>query len=94
MMVEAISYEKQDFYLLKRFDDIAMLKLGKNFLSNAINLAIENPLLGVFKHIADNDEIKVLVIMNCLEQIGCEEYVDFCLQVFDTEVDRRLIKRM
>ena len=54
----------------------------------------ENPLLDVFDHIAENDEIKVLVIMNCLEQIGCEEYIDFCRQVIANEFDRRSIQRM
>ena len=62
MKPETSSYERQDFYLLKRFDDIAMLKLGKNFLFESIDRAIENPLLDVFDHIAENDKIKVLVI--------------------------------
>ena len=70
MKVETTSYERQDFYLLKQFNDVAMLKLGKNFLSNAIDQAIENPLLDVFDHIAENNKIKVLVIMNCLEENG------------------------
>ena len=61
MKVETISYERQDFYLLKQFNDVAMLKLGKNFLSNAIDQATENPLLDVFDHVAENDKIKVLV---------------------------------
>jgi hypothetical protein len=47
MKREKSSYERQDFYWLKRFDDIAMLKLGKNFLFESIDLAIENPLLDV-----------------------------------------------
>ena len=64
MKVKMTSYESQDFYLLKRYDDVAMLTLGKNFLSNLIDLAIENPLPYVFDHIEENDEIKALVIMN------------------------------
>jgi hypothetical protein len=47
MKWEKSSYERQDFYWLKRFDDIAMLKPGKNFLFESIDLAIENPLLDV-----------------------------------------------
>ena len=94
MKVKMTSYESQDFYLLKRYNDIAMLKLGKNFLSNAIDLAIENPLLDVFDHIAENDEIKVLVIMNCPEKIGREEYIDFFRQVIANEFERRSIHRM
>jgi enoyl-CoA hydratase/carnithine racemase len=94
MSLKTTSYERQGFFSLKQFDDIATLKLGKNFLPNAIDLAIENPLLGVFNHIADSNEVKVLVIMNCLEQIGCEEYIDFCRQVMDAEADRKSIQRM
>lgn len=87
-------YERQGFYSLEQFNDIATLKLGKNFLSNAIDMAIENPLLEVFDHIAENDEIKVLVIMNCIEQIGGEEFIDFYRQVCHAESDRRSIQRM
>jgi hypothetical protein len=32
MKAETTFYERRDFYLLKRFDDIAMLKLGEKFL--------------------------------------------------------------
>jgi 2-(1,2-epoxy-1,2-dihydrophenyl)acetyl-CoA isomerase len=94
MKPETTSYESQDFYSLKRFDDIALLKLGKNFLFNAIEFAVENPLLDVLGRIADSGKIKVLVIMNCIEQIGCERYADFCRQVLESETDRRSIQRM
>lgn len=94
MSVDTTSYERTDFYALKQRDDVATLKLGKNFLSNTIDLAIKNSLFDVFDHIEENNEIKVLVIMNCLEQIGCEDYIDFCRQVLNTEFDRRSIQRM
>ena len=94
MKAKINSYERQDFYQLKRFDDIAILKFGKNFLFEAIELAIENPLLDVLDHISAHDRIKALVIMNCLEQIGREAYIDFCRQVFNAEVDRTSIQRM
>ena len=58
MKREKSSYERQDFYWLKRFDDIAMLKLGKNFLFDSIDRAIENPLLDVLDHIAESGKIK------------------------------------
>ncbi|MGV7223816.1 MAG: hypothetical protein ACQ9MH_20110 [Nitrospinales bacterium] len=45
MSVETTSYERQGFYSLKQFDDVATLKLGKNFLSNAIDLALKIPWL-------------------------------------------------
>ena len=89
-----ISYERQGFYSLKQFDDVATLKLGKDFLSNAIDLALKNSLVDVFDHIAENDEIKTLVIMNCQEKIGCEGYIDFYRQVMANEFDRRSIQRM
>jgi 2-(1,2-epoxy-1,2-dihydrophenyl)acetyl-CoA isomerase len=94
MKPETSSYKRQDFYLLKRFDDIVMLKLGKNFLFESIDRAFENPLLDVFDYIAENDKIRVLVIMNCIEQIGCEKYIDFCRQVLESETDRRSIQKM
>lgn len=94
MKAKINSYERQDFYQLKRFNDIAILKFGKNFLFEAIERAIENPLLDVLDHISANDRIKVLVIMNCLEQIGREAYIGFCRQVFNAEVDRTSIQRM
>ena len=88
------SYEEHGFYSLKQFDDVATLKLGKNFLSNAIDLALKNSLVDVFDHIAEKDEIKVLVIMNCQEQIGCKGYIDFYRQVMANEFDHRSIQRM
>ena len=84
----------REFYLLKRFDDIAMLKLGKNFLFELIDRPLENRLLDVLNHMAGNDKIKILVIMNCFEQIGCEKYIDFCRQVLNSETDCRSIQRM
>jgi len=94
MKAKAVSYESQDFYSLNRLDDVAVLKLGKNFLPNAIDQAIKNPLLDVLNRIAENDGVKVLVILNCLEQIGCEDYICFCRQVLDAESDRRSIQKM
>jgi len=94
MKAHTIFYERRDFYSLKQIGDVAILKLGKNFLFEAIDQAIRNPLLDVFDHIAADDRIKVLVIMNCSEQIGCAEYVDFCRQVVDAEADRISIQRM
>jgi 2-(1,2-epoxy-1,2-dihydrophenyl)acetyl-CoA isomerase len=94
MKAHTTSYERQDFYSLKRIGDFAMLKLGKNFLFEAIDQAIRNPLLDVFDHIAATDTIKVLVIMNCSEHMGCAKYVGFCRQVLDAEADRISIQRM
>jgi 2-(1,2-epoxy-1,2-dihydrophenyl)acetyl-CoA isomerase len=94
MKAQATSYERQEFFLLKRLDDVAVLKLGKNFLFEAIDQAIRNPLLDVFDQITANKGIKILVIMNCIEKIGSAEYIDFCRQTLDTEVDRISIQRM
>ena len=94
MKAQTTFHEMQDFYMLERFEDIAMLKFGKNFLFESIDRAIENPLLDVLDYIAENDKIKVLVIMNCLEQIGWEKYIDFCRQVLHSETDCSSIQRM
>jgi len=60
LKAEITFHERQDFYLLKlkRFDDVAVLKFGKNFLFESIDRAIDNPLLDVLDHIAENDNIK------------------------------------
>ena len=94
MKAKAASYQRQDFYVLEHYDQVAVLKLGKNFLSNAIDMAIENPLLDIFDQIAEDDETMVMVIMNCLEQIGCEEYIAYCRNALRTEADHRSIQRM
>ena len=94
MKPKTSSYERPDFYLLKRFDDIVMLKLGRNFLFEAIDQEFINPLLDVFDHITASDKIKALVVMNCIEQIGSEEYVDFCRHVIESEADCRSLQIM
>jgi hypothetical protein len=67
----------REFYLLKRFDDIAMLKLGKNFLFELIDRPLENHLLDVLNHMAGNDKIKILVIMNCLSRLDVRNISTF-----------------
>ena len=94
MSVKRTAFERRGFYSLKQLDDVATLKLGKDFLSNAIDLGLKNSLFDVLNHISETAEIKVLVIMNSIEQIGCASYIDFCRQVFETEFDRRSIQRM
>jgi 2-(1,2-epoxy-1,2-dihydrophenyl)acetyl-CoA isomerase len=94
MSVETTAYERQGFYALKQLDDVATLKLGRNFLLNAIDLSIKSSLFDVFDNIAENDETRALVVMNCQEKIGCEGYIDFYRQVMANQFDRRSIQRM
>jgi 2-(1,2-epoxy-1,2-dihydrophenyl)acetyl-CoA isomerase len=79
---------------LKRYEDIAVLRLGKDFLFESIDLSISSKIFEVFDRISQNNEIKSLVIVNCSDKIGCNEYIDFCRQSIDTEVDHRSIHRM
>jgi len=79
---------------LKRYEDIAMLRLGKDFLLKSIDLSISNKLFNVFDRVSQNNEIKSLVIVNCSDKIGSKEYINFCRQSIDTEVDHRSIHRM
>jgi len=88
------SYKEPGFYSLKQLDDVATLKLGRNFLLNAIDLSIKSSLFDVFDHITENDETRALVMMNCQEKIGCEGYIDFYRQVMANQFDRRSIQRM
>jgi 2-(1,2-epoxy-1,2-dihydrophenyl)acetyl-CoA isomerase len=94
MKDETITDEKQDAYLVERLDDLVMLRLGKNFLFEAIALATNNPLLDLFDDISKNDEAKVLVIANCPEKTGSDEYIDFCQHSVATEFDFKSIHRM
>jgi hypothetical protein len=50
MKTATASCEMQDYYLLKQFGDVAVLKFGRNFLADTIDQALENPLLDVFDH--------------------------------------------
>jgi hypothetical protein len=74
MKSETTFYERQDYYSLKRFEDIVMLRVGKNFLFESIDLAFPNLLLDVFDDVAKNDKVKAMVIMNDIEQLGCKKY--------------------
>ena len=94
MKGETILEDKQDCYSLERLNDVAIVKLGKNFLFESVDLSISNRLLDIFDHISQNDEIKVVVIINRPEKIGCEEYIDFCRHAIDTEFDCRSIQIM
>jgi len=94
MKKETASDKNQDFYLVERHDDITILRLGKNFLFESIERAVNNPLLDFFDHVSKNDAIKVLLITNCPEKIGSDEYIDFCRCTMATEFDCKSIHRM
>ena len=94
MKAETTSKKKQGFYSFESRDDIALLKLGKNFLFESIDLSGSNRLFDVIDKISKSDAIKALIIINCSEKIGCEEYIDFCRHAIDTEFDRRSIQIM
>lgn len=94
MISETTLEDTQGCYTLAICEDIAILRLGKNFLLESINLSISKRLFDRFERLSQSSEIKVLVIINCLEKIGCEEYVHFCRQTINSEVDRQSIHRM
>jgi enoyl-CoA hydratase/carnithine racemase len=94
MKDKTISDEKPDFYQVERLDDIAILRLGKNFLFESIDRAGKHPLLDLLDHISKSDEVKVLVVTNCPEKTGSIEYIDFCQNAMATELDCNSIHRM
>ena len=94
MEVETTLEDKQGCYTLTRYEDIAILRFGKDFLFESIDLSIAKRLFDVFERISQSSEIKVLVIINCPEKIGCEEYIHFCRQAISTEVYCKSIHRM
>jgi enoyl-CoA hydratase/carnithine racemase len=94
MKEETTSDENMDFYRVEQLNDVAILRFGKNFLFEAIDRAVNNPLLDVFDDISKNDEVKVLAITNCPEKTGGDEYIDFCQHAIATEFDCKSIYRM
>ena len=94
-MAEAtILEEKQGCYALTGYEDIAILRFGKDFFFESIDLSVSNRLFDVFERISQSSEIKVLVIMNCPEKIGGEEYIDFCRQATRAQADHKTIHRV
>ena len=94
-MAEAtILEEKQWCYALNGYEDIAILRFGKDFFFESIDLSVSNRLFDVFERISQSSEIKVLVIMNCPEKIGGEEYIDFCRQATRAQADHKTIHRV
>ena len=94
MEEETTLEDKQGCYTLSKSGDIAILRLGKDFLFESIDLSVSNRLFDVFERISQSSEIKVLVIMNCPEKIGGEEYIDFCRQATRAQADHRTIHRV
>ncbi len=94
MEEETTLEDKQGCYSLKRYEDIAILRLGKDFLFKLIDLSVSNCLFDVFDRILEKDEFKVLVIMNRPKKIGREEYIDFFRQVIANVFDRKSIHNM
>ena len=94
MKAERTFEEKQGVYALERRDDLAVLRLGKNFLFESIDLSSSKRLLDLIDQISKSAAIKVLAIINCSEKAGSKEYIDFCRHAIDTEFDRRTIQVM
>ncbi|MEE4265328.1 MAG: enoyl-CoA hydratase/isomerase family protein [Desulfobacteraceae bacterium] len=94
MEEETTLEDKQGCYTLSKSGDIAILRLGKDFLLESIDLSGANRLFEVIELISQSKEIKVLVVLNCPKKIGSEEYIDFCRQAIKAEVDRKSIHRL
>jgi len=64
MEEETILEDRQGCYTLSKSGDIAILRLGKDFLFESIDLSVSNRLFDVFERISQRNEIKVLAILN------------------------------
>ncbi len=73
MKDETITDEKKDFYLVERLDDKTILRLGKNFLFEAIDRAIHNPLLDVFVQLI----LKIVGLNKVVVHADCGEIIPF-----------------
>jgi 2-(1,2-epoxy-1,2-dihydrophenyl)acetyl-CoA isomerase len=94
MVSETTLEDQQGCYTLSESGNIATLRLGKDFLFESIDLSIANRLFEAIGLISQSNELQALVILNCPGKIGCEEYIDFCRQAINAEVDRKSIHRM
>lgn len=94
MEEETTLENRQGCYALTRYEDIAILRFGKDFLFESIDLSVSNRLFDVFERISQSNEIKVLVIMNCPEKIGGEEYIDFFRQATRAQADNKTVHRV
>lgn len=83
-----------NFHSLTLNDDAVSITLGSNFIFDLINLSVSNQLMDLFDCISKNDKIRILVITNSAEKVGCKEYIEFCRTAIATELDRQSIHRM
>jgi enoyl-CoA hydratase/carnithine racemase len=86
--------DRPGFYTPPACENIAVIRLGKDFLLELIEPAESNRWLDVFERMSKSSAIKVLVIINCREKIGSEQYIHFCRQTIRNEADRTSIHRM
>ena len=94
MVSETTLEDKQGCYTLTICEDIAILRLGKDFLLESIDPSVSKRLLDAFERLSQSSEIKILVIINCPEKIGGEEYIDFCRQATRAQADHKTIHRV
>ena len=71
-----------------------MVRLGKDFLSELIELSDSNRWLAVFERISQSKAVKAVVIINCPDKMGSKEFIHFCRQAVHNGVDRTSIHRM
>jgi len=94
MTAETTMQDKQSCYAVDRSEDVAILRLGADFFFESIDLPVSNRLFKMLDCISRSHEVNVLVIKNCSQKVGCEEYIQFCRQVIASEFDRKSIHRV
>ena len=86
--------ESRDFFLIKKIEDIIVIRLRGNLLQMATDLNASNKLLDYLDQIEKNESIKVIVILAPSEKIGRQELIEFYHHIFTLKMGIDAIHRM
>lgn len=86
--------ESQDFFLIKRVEDIIVIRLRGNLLQMATDLNARNKLLDYLDQIEKNESIKVIVILSSPEKAERQELIEFYHHIFKLKMGIDALHRM
>ncbi len=86
--------ESQDFFLIKRVEDIIVIRLRGNLLQMATDLNARNKLLDYLDQIEKNESIKVIVILSSPEKADRQELIEFYHHIFKLKMGIDALHRM
>ena len=86
--------EKCDFFSAKRIEHIVMIRFKENLLFYASDLSAKEKVMEYLDLVSESESIKAIVILGFPYKNGCEEYLEFYRQVFETKLGQQAIHRM